>query len=262
MALNVFLTGASSGIGAALAREFHRRGAYLGLAARRAGALQELAAEFGDRCLIYPIDVTQRQSLIGAACDFERRCGGTDVVIANAGISAGMLTEHREDLEVFDRILATNLTAVVGTFHPFIAPMRARGRGILAAISSVAGVRGLPGSEAYCPSKAALTNYCESLRVGLRGSGIRVVTILPGFIRTPLTAGNPYPMPFLMEADAFARRAADAIERGCSYRVIPWQMGWVAKLLRALPNWAFDRLLARRPRKPRAGERTLPGRSG
>lgn len=253
MGPNVFLTGASSGIGRALAQEWQRRGAFVGLVARRADALQALAAPFPDRCLCYAVDVTDRESLLAAARDFERRCGGTDIVIANAGIGMGMLTEHREDLEVFDRILATNLTAVVSTFHPFIAPMRARRRGKLVGISSIAGVRGLPGSEAYCPSKAALTNYCECLRVGLRGSGIQVVTIAPGFIRTPLTAANPYPMPFLMDADAFARRAADAIERGASYQVIPWPMAWVGRLLRILPNWAFDRALARRARKPRAG---------
>jgi NAD(P)-dependent dehydrogenase (short-subunit alcohol dehydrogenase family) len=253
MPLNVFITGASSGIGAALAREFHRRGAFLGLVARRADALQELAAQFHGNCRIYAVDVTQREALIAAALDFERARGGTDIVVANAGIGGGTLTEYREDLDVFDRILATNLTAAVGTFHPFIAPMRARRRGILAAISSVAGVRGLPGSEAYCPSKAALTSYCECLRVGLHGSGVRVVTIAPGFIRTPLTQSNPYAMPFLMDVDAFARRAADAIARGASYRVIPWQMGLLARLLRAMPNWAFDRLLAKRPRKPRAG---------
>jgi NAD(P)-dependent dehydrogenase (short-subunit alcohol dehydrogenase family) len=257
MAQNVFLTGASSGIGSALAREFHRRGAFLGLVARRAEALEALAAEFCGQCRIYAVDVTDRASLIEAARDFERCSGGADIVIANAGIGIGVQTEHLEDLAVFDRVLATNLTAVVGTFHPFIAPMRARHRGKLAAISSVAGVRGLPGSEAYCPSKAALTNYCECLRIGLHGSGISVVTIAPGFIRTPMTSDNPYPMPFLMDAQAFAQRAANAIERGASYRVIPWQMAWVGRLLRILPNWALDRLLAGRARKPRAG--TTPG---
>lgn len=251
--MNVFLTGASSGIGAALAREFRRRGARLGLVARRERVLEDLAAELGGDCRVYGVDVTDRERLLAAAGDFDRACGGTDIVIANAGIGIGVQTEHRADLEVFDRILATNLTAAVNTFHPFIAPMRARGQGTLAAISSVAGVRGLPGSEAYSPSKAALTNYCECLRVDLRGSGVRVVTIAPGFVRTPLTRANPYAMPFLLEAPEFARRAARAIERGSSYAVIPWQMSLLAKVLRALPNWAYDPLLAGRARKPRAG---------
>jgi len=250
--MNVFLTGASSGIGAALAREFSRRGACLGLVARRADLLAALAAELATPCHIYALDVTDRAALLGAARDFEARCGGTDIVIANAGISTGVQTEHADDLAVFEQVLATNLNAVVTTFHPFIAPMRARRSGTLAGIASVAGIRGLPGSEAYCPSKAALINYCESLRVGLRGSGIRVVTIAPGFIRTPMTAANPYPMPFLMDAQSFAAQAAVAIVRGDSFRVIPWQMAWVARLLRLLPDWAFDRALAGRPRKPRA----------
>ena len=250
--MNVFLTGASSGIGRALAREFARRGAFLGLVARREDALRSLGAELRQRCYIYALDVTDRERLLAAARDFEQRCGATDVVVACAGISVGVQTEYYEDLAHFDRTLATNLNAVATCFHPFIAPMRQRGRGTLAAIASVAGVRGMPGAEAYCASKAALITYCESLRVGLHGSGIRVVCIAPGFIRTPMTAVNPYAMPFLMDADAFARRAVGAIEHGASYVVIPWQMAWVARFLRLLPNWAFDRAFARRARKPRA----------
>lgn len=253
--MNIFLTGASSGIGAALASEFHRRGATLGLVARRADALRALAAALGGRCHVYPVDVTDRTALGSAARDFESTAGGTDIVIAAAGISAGVLTEHREDLEVFDAVLATNLTAVVNTFHPFMAPMRERCRGTLVAISSVAGVRGLPGGQAYSASKAALTTYCESLRLDLRGSAIRVVTLAPGYIRTPMTRDNPYSMPFLMDVGDFASRAAAAILRGDRYRVIPWQMAWVARLLRLLPDALYDAQLAGRARKPRRGER-------
>jgi short-subunit dehydrogenase len=144
------------------------------------------------------------------------------------------------------------------TFHPFVAPMRARRRGTLVGVASVAGIRGLPGSEAYCASKAAAISYCESLRVELRTSGVRVVTLAPGFVRTPLTAKNPYRMPFLMEPADFARRAADRIDAGTSYAVIPWQMGVVAKLLRVLPNWAFDRLMGNRPYKPRKAKDAPP----
>jgi short-subunit dehydrogenase len=250
--MNVFITGASSGIGAALAREFARRGAHLGLVARRAERLEQLAGELGGRCRTYALDVTDREALIGAARDFDASCGGADVVIANAGISVGVRTDEREDLEVFDRVLATNLTAMVNTFHPFIKPMRQRGHGTLVGIASVAGIRGMPGTEAYCPSKAAAINYCESLRVRLRAHGIRVVTIAPGFVRTPLTQGNPYPMPFLMEPAAFAPRAVDAILRGRTFVVIPWQMAWIARVLRVLPDRIFDRIFARRPHKPRA----------
>jgi NAD(P)-dependent dehydrogenase (short-subunit alcohol dehydrogenase family) len=249
--VNVFITGASSGIGAALAREFASRGATLGLLARRAELLDALIAQLPGRHRRYVVDVTDTARLIDVARQFEAATGGADIVIANAGISVGTLTEYAEDIAVFERVVATNLLAAVCTFHPFVAPMRHRGRGTLAAIASVAGVRGFPGAGAYGASKAALISYCESLRIELRGSGVRVVTIAPGFIDTPMTADNPYPMPFLMEAEAFARRSADAILRGTSYQVIPWPMAWLARVLRVMPNWAFDRILQGRTRKPR-----------
>jgi short-subunit dehydrogenase len=249
--MNVFITGASSGIGAALAHEFAARGATLGLLARRGDALDTLIAQLPGRHKRYVLDVTDRTRLVEAGREFELATGGADVVIANAGISIGTLTDHAEDLRVIERVIAINFLAAVDTFHPFIAPMRQRGRGTLAAIASVAGVRGIPGNGAYSASKAALINYCESLRVELHGSGVRVVTIAPGFIDTPMTAGNPYSMPFLMPTESFAREAAAAILQGASYRVIPWQMGLLARVLRILPNWAFDRIMQKRPRKPR-----------
>lgn len=252
--MNVFVTGASSGIGAALAHEYAARGARLGLVARRQALLDELVAGLPGAHLCYPADVTDRDALIAAARAFEAATGGADVVIANAGISIGVLTEHYEDLAVFSQVLETNVVSLANTFHPFIAPMRKRRGGKLVGIASVAGIRGLPGSEAYCASKAAAISYLESLRVELGRYGIRVLTIAPGFVRTPLTARNPYTMPFLMDPDRFARAAADAIAAGRSYTVIPWQMAIVAKLLRVLPNWLFDRVMARRPHKPRKSE--------
>lgn len=249
--MNVFLTGASSGIGAALAAEFARRGATLGLVARRREALEAFAARLPGAHRCYPVDVTDKDALVAAAADFERARGGADLVVANAGISVGVLTEHYEDLDAFADVFRTNVLAMAYTFHPFIGPMRRRGRGTLVGIGSVAGVRGLPGSEAYCASKAAVASYCESLRVELKRSGVKVVTIAPGFVRTPLTARNPYRMPFLLEPEAFARRAVDAMLAGVSYRVIPWQMGLVARLLRVLPNALFDRAFGNRPYKPR-----------
>jgi short-subunit dehydrogenase len=252
--MNVFLTGASSGIGAALAAEFAGRGDTLGMVGRRQDALDAVLAHAPGRHRRYAVDVTDKDALIAAARDFDDATGGADVVIANAGISIGVLSEYYEDLDAFGDVFRTNVLATAYTFHPFIGRMRARGRGTLVGIASVAGIRGLPGSEAYCASKAAVISYCESLRVELRKTGVRVVTISPGFVRTPLTAKNPYRMPFLMEPQDFARQAADAIAAGVSYRVIPWQMGAVAKLLRLLPNAVFDRAFGRRPYKPRRGQ--------
>ena len=250
----VFITGASSGIGAALAREYAARGAILGLAARRGELLEALRASLPhpERHRCYAVDVLDHAALAAAARDFLATTGGAEIVIACAGISHGTLTERPEDLAVFESVFATNVNATVATFAPFIGPMKAQGgRRRLVAIGSVAGVRGMRGAGAYCASKAAVHAYCESLRLELKSSSIRVVTIAPGYIDTPMTRNNRFPMPFLMPAERFAASAARAIVRGDSYRVLPWQMGVVAKLLRALPNSVFDLLFARAPTKPR-----------
>jgi len=249
----VFITGASSGIGAALALFYAQRGASIGLVGRRHDALLALQARLPGEHRIYVLDVRDRDALHAAAADFLSH-GPVDVVIASAGISAGTLTEEPDDYRVFEAIIATNLNATVATFEPFIAPMKAQGKGRLVGIASVAAVRGLPGAGAYSASKAAVRAYCESLRVELSLSGIRVVTIAPGFIKTPMTAQNPYKMPFLMPVDRFAAQAVNAIEKGVSYRVIPWQMAWVAKLLRIVPDGLYDYFAVRRKRKPRQGE--------
>lgn len=250
----VFITGASSGIGAALAAEYAARGATLGLVARRGELLEQLAASLPNAHLhkVYALDVLDHAALAAAAQDFIATLGGADVVIANAGISHGTLTEFAADLPVFDTILATNVSATVATFAPFIATMKAQpGPCRLVGIGSVAGIRGLPGAGAYSASKAAVLSYCESLRLELKRDGIKVVTIAPGYIDTPMTRHNKYPMPFLMPAPRFAAKAFDAIERGASYTVIPWQMGVIAKLLRALPNAVYDFAFSRAPHKAR-----------
>jgi short-subunit dehydrogenase len=253
---HVFITGASSGLGGALARHYAAHGAVVGLVGRRGHVLRELADSLPGSHHCYALDVCDRPALHAAAGDFIAQSGGrVDAVIASAGISAGTLTEQRGDFEVFQAIVQTNLLATVATFEPFIAGMCAAGTGKLVGIASVAGVRGLPGAGAYSASKAAVAVYCESLRVELATHGVDVVTIAPGYVRTAMTADNPYRMPFLMEADAFASRAARAIERGVTYTVIPWQMGVVAKLMRLLPDGIYDRLSRNAPRKPRqAGE--------
>lgn len=256
MPMNVFITGASSGIGAALAREFASRGATLGLVARRRDALETLVSSLPGRHFVYGVDITHKDDLIAAAQAFERDAGGTDIVIANAGISVGVKTEYYEDLAQFDQVFAVNVLAMPATFHPFIARMKSVRRGTLVGIASVAGVRGLPGSDAYCASKSAVITFLESLRVEMAKHHIRVVTISPGFIRTEMTAKNPYRMPFLTDANVFARRAADAIIAGERYRTIPWQMGVLATILKFMPRWLFDRLIANRRQKPRAAAAT------
>jgi short-subunit dehydrogenase len=247
----VFITGASSGIGAALAAYYAREGAVLGLCARRLAAVQALFQ--GLRCdgACYRVDVTAAQTLQAAASDFTRRFGVPDIVIANAGVGAGTLTEKPEDLAVFRAIMDTNVLGVTVTFQPFLEPMRARASGTLVGIASVAGFRGLPGGGAYSASKAAAITYLESLRVELHGSGVSVVTICPGYIRTPMTAANRYRMPFLIDADDAARRMAHVIAANRRFAVIPWQMALVAIVLRRLPRWLYDRLAARAPRKAR-----------
>lgn len=249
---HIFITGASSGLGKALAEFYAARGVVLGLVARRGEALRELAGTLPGSHVCYGVDVRDRPALHAAAEDFiVRSQGKVDAVIACAGISVGTLTEYRRDFEVFESIVQTNLLATVATFEPFIASMRQARAGRLVGISSVAGVRGLPGAGAYSASKAAVTAYCESLRNELAPDGIGVVTIAPGYIRTAMTEHNPYRMPFLMDAAIFAQRAAVAIERGASYKVIPWQMGVVARLLRLMPNAVYDHLSRNAPRKPR-----------
>jgi short-subunit dehydrogenase len=248
----VFITGASSGLGAALARHYASRGAVLGLVARRGDALERLAQFLAPTCCFnYPADVTEAGAMAVAAQDFMARAGLPDIVIANAGVSVGTLTEHAEDLPRFARVMQTNVLGMVTTFQPFVDPMREAGRGRLVGVASVAGVRGLPGAGAYSASKAAAIAYLESLRVELHGSGVRVVTVCPGYVATPMTAVNDYPMPFLLEAGEAARRIARVIERGGSYAVVPWQMAVAARLLRLLPNGVYDRLFARAGRKRR-----------
>lgn len=249
--LRVFLTGASSGIGLALARAYAARGASIGLVARKPERLEALAAALPGRHLVLPADVGQPAQLADAAERFLKEWGAPDVVIANAGVSVGTLTEVAEDVAAFEQVLRTNVLGMVATFQPFVEPMRARGHGRLVGIASVAGIRGLPGAGAYSASKAAALAYLESLRVELRGTGLRVVTIAPGYIDTPMTEVNPYPMPFLLPADEAARRMLGVIDAGRSYAVVPWQMGVAAKLLRLLPNPVFDALFARAGRKPR-----------
>ncbi len=253
----VYITGASSGIGQALAARFHAEGYRLAVVARRAGELQTWAESMSlpaATFAVYGADVRDIDAITAAG----RRCieaqGLPDVVIANAGISVGIDTAAFDDLDVMRTTYETNNLGMAATFQPFVRAMIERRTGALVGIASVAGIRGLPGHGAYSSSKAGVIAYCESLRGELRASGVRVVTIAPGYIDTPLTQGNRYSMPFLMSAEAFADRAFAAINAGDRFRFIPWQMAIVARLLKWMPNALYDRVLAGRPRKKRQSE--------
>ena len=250
--MNVFITGATSGIGEALARHYAGRGATLGLFARRHAELDRMAAALAPATVAtYAGDVRDAAALAHAGDNFIARFGVPDVVIGNAGISRGVLTGEAMDMPVFKDVFDTNVQGLVQTFQPFVAAMLEARRGALVGVASVAGFRGLPGSGAYSASKAAAITYLESLRVELRGNGVSVVTICPGFIATPMTARNPYRMPFLLAPDQAARRIARAIERKRRFYVLPWQMAWVGWALRIMPRPLYDLAFARAVRKPR-----------
>jgi len=196
-------------------------------------------------------DVRDAAALARAAQDFMRRFGAPDIVVANAGVSRGTVTDYAEDVPAFRSVFETNVMGIVHTFQPFVGPMRGAGRGALAGIASIAGFRGLPGSGAYSASKAAAIQYLESLRIELRGSGVAVVTICPGYVATAMTAHNPYRMPFLMQPEVAARKIATAIAARKRFLVLPWQMALAGRALRMLPRPLYDRVFAKAPRKPR-----------
>ena len=257
--MKVFLTGASSGLGVALARAYAAERppgtVNIALFARRREALDQVAAElrdtFGQQVMCYAGDVRRFTDVRDAGADFIARFGAPDVVIANAGVSRGTMTEFAEDMPAFAAVLETNVMGMVHTFQPFLAPMRAARSGTLVGIASVAGIRGLPGSGAYSASKAAAITYLESVRVEEQHHGLSVVTICPGYVATNMTAKNPYRMPFLLQPDEAARRMLRVIAARRRYAVVPWQMAIVARLLRMLPRAIYDRALANVKRKPR-----------
>jgi len=311
---SLVISGASSGIGLALTRHYLERGASVAAFARRGELLQALVNEFPNQVHCYTLDVRDAPAIQQAAQDFMQKVGVPDIVIANAGVSVGTLTEYAEDLDAFKQVMDINVLGMVNTFQPFVEAMRTNfspppcrgraregvetvglddstpiracvvgalapynhglplastsfplqgGRGMLRSndragftptlvgIASVAGFRGLPGASAYSASKAAAISYLESLRVEMRASGVKVVTIAPGYIKTPMTDINPYPMPFILAPEVAAQRMARVIERGCSFAVVPWQMGVVGWVMKRLPNWLYDRLFANAPHKPR-----------
>jgi len=251
MMRRIFITGASTGIGEALVRHYAGPDTEIGLFARRRDLLDKLAASLPGRSAVYAADITDVPAIAAAAKDFLARFGTPDLVIANAGISVGTHGDEIQDVDKLRRVLDVNVAGLAATLAAFAPAMRAAGAGTLCGIASVAGLRGLPGAGAYSASKAAAIAWLESVRAELAGSGVAVVTICPGYIDTPMTQVNKYRMPFLLSADEAARRFAGAIAAKRRLTVIPWQMALIALLMRVLPGWLYDRLMARAPRKPR-----------
>lgn len=247
--MKVFITGASSGIGEAFTRHYAAKGATLGLVARRRELLEELSSKLNTPVSIYAADVRDANALAQAAEDFMQKFGVPDIVIANAGVSRGTLTEQKEDTAAFKAIFDINVLGLLHTFQPFIAGMKARGDGTLVGIASIAGIRGLPGAGAYSASKAAAISYLESLRVEMQQHGIHVTTIAPGYIKTPMTDVNTYSMPFLMDADVAATKMAKAIAARRRFVVVPWQMGWLARFMRFIPPILWDWAMKNAPKK-------------
>lgn len=259
---NAVITGACGGLGRALAQQLLAQGAAVALLGRDEAQLQALAALAPARCVVYRPDVSDAAAMQAVAADWMARQGVPDLVIANAGVAGGYDTAEPADLAVMRRMLEINLLGVATSFQPFLAAMRAQRRGALVGVASLAGWRGLPGNGAYCASKAGLIAYLQSLRAELRGSGLTVSTVCPGYLRTPLTAGNRFAMPGLMEPEDAARQLLARAARGAELIVLPRRMGWLARALGLLPAAWHDRILLAQPRKPRVGEQgatDIPG---
>ncbi|MES2582076.1 MAG: SDR family oxidoreductase [Pseudomonadota bacterium] len=251
---NVVVTGACGGFGQALVRALLNQGACVALVGLQRPVLDELAALSPYRCAVYTPDVSDTAAMQACAADWVGRFGMPDLVIANAGVAGGFDTAQADDLAVLRRMLEINILGVATTFQPFVVGMRDQGHGALVGVGSLAGWRGMPGNGAYCASKGGLMRYLESLRAEMRGTGVRVHTVSPGYLRTALTAGNRFAMPGLMEPDAAAAALLHGVAHGREHIVLPRRMGWLARLLGWLPTALHDHILLGQPRKPRVGE--------
>jgi len=257
--MNIFITGASSGIGEALAYTYAKQCSgsrmVIGLTARRADLLKKLALDLQEKyqiqTAIYVLDVRDKTALANAANHYVQQFGTPNIVIANAGVSRGTLTEFAEDTEAFQAIMDINVLGMVHTFQPFISAMKQAGQGQLVGVASVAGIRGLAGAGAYSASKAAAINYLESLRIEMAPYSINVTTIAPGYVRSPMTDVNQFGMPFLLDADVFAKRFVKAVAAKKRFAVIPWQMSLVVKIMRLIPPCLWDFLSKNAPQKSR-----------
>lgn len=243
----VFVTGASSGLGAALALACARPGAWLGLVARREAELAAVAAAArarGAQAVVLPADVTDAPAMATVAGRFLGAAGGVDLVLANAGVGLGKSIFDASAADVA-RLFAINLTGVSNTVLPFLPAMRAARAGVLCAVSSLAGDRALPGHGAYAASKAGARTFMDGLRLDLAGTGVHAMTVCPGFVRTPMTAGNPR-MPFVLDAEPAARAILAAVARRSRTYRFPWQMDLVRRVLVAVPEGLLAKLLPSR----------------
>lgn len=244
----MFLTGASSGIGEALAVELAKRGAIVGMLARREQFLQNITREIenkGGTARHFACDITDEVCVSGAAESLRNEFGKIDILIANAGI--GGSAKDAKDLkpEDFRRVIDTNLIGAVNAVSTVLPQMIERGSGQLVAISSLAGFRGLPKSAAYCASKAGMTAFFESVRLDVQHKGVAVTIIQPGFIKTPLTSGREAKMPFLMELDDSIPHFLRAIEMKKKFAAFPWQLATFVRLGRIFPAWLYDKIAGR-----------------
>ncbi|MBX7060550.1 MAG: SDR family NAD(P)-dependent oxidoreductase [Pyrinomonadaceae bacterium] len=245
----VFLTGASSGIGEGLALALARRGASLGLAARRREMLDDLkqrCEEAGGEAMAFSCDVTDPDALEKAARDFRDEFGHIDVAIANAGIGGNNEETRSFDPVAVKKVIDINLLGAVNMVHAVLPSMKERKSGHLVAISSLAGFRGLPKSAAYCASKAGMTAFFESVRLDVMHDGIDVTIIQPGFIKTPLTSGRKHKMPYLMELDDAIPLFIQAIEKKKRFSAFPWQLATIVRAARCMPGWMYDRFAGKR----------------
>jgi short-subunit dehydrogenase len=241
------ITGASSGIGRGLAKELARRGAKVGLVARRADTLRELQTEIenaGGRALAVAGDVRDAASIKAATDRVTDELGPIDVLVANAGIGASTDGSEVSGEEVAN-VISVNVIGAANSVSAVLPQMVERRKGQLVVISSLAAYRGLPKSAAYCASKAAVSAFFESLRLDLAPKGIDVTIIHPGFIKTPLTAGRDAQMPFLMELDDAVKKIANAIERRKKSYAFPWQLATIVRAGMIMPIWMYDRISRR-----------------
>lgn len=241
----VWITGASSGIGAALARELLARGASVAVSARNADKLAEVS---GGRMHVQPVDVTDRPATLAAAAGVREALGGIDIAVLNAGAWSRFRADDW-DSEAFAQQVQTNLIGTAHTVEAVLPTMLAEGRGRIVGTASLAGYRGIPGAEAYGATKAALLNLFEALRGSLAPHGIVVQTVTPGFVQTPLTESNSFPMPFLITPAEAARAIADGIAKDKAETVFPLPMKLMMKIARLVPVRTWTAVTAAQARR-------------